>query len=113
MQEKGQQGKKLIQRECRRDVLNTVSVMWKSVSKNKVLLLSAQAYIPYSGKLLREKTFADWSERPFHGENFRRMLKPHIGGYGTPKFHGENFHGWLSNHEIHGSFLPRKFSAMW
>ena len=80
MQEKGQQGKKLIQRERRRDVLNTVSVMWKSVSKNKVLLLSAQAYIP---------------ERPFHGENFRGMLKPNIGGYGTPKFRGENFRGWL------------------
>ena len=41
------------------------------------------------------------------------MLKPNIGGYGTPKFRGENFPSWLSNHEIHEHFLARKFSAMW
>ena len=28
------------------------------------------------------------------------------------KFHGENFHGWLKNHKIRESFLPRKFSAI-
>ena len=37
------------------------------------------------------------------------MLKPIIGGYGTPKFRGENFHRWLQNHENHECFLPRKF----
>ena len=29
----------------------------------------------------------------FHGENFRGMLKPIIGGYSTPKFRGETFAG--------------------
>ena len=51
----------------------------------------------YSGKLLRKKTFTDW---PFHGENFRGMLKPIIGWYCMPKFHGEIFCGWLQNREI-------------
>jgi hypothetical protein len=47
----------------------------------------------------------------FEGENVRgsiesgqRNSKARIGG---PKFCGENFRGWLSNHEIHESFLPR------
>ena len=35
-------------------------------------------------------------KRPFCGENFHRMLKPIIGGYGTPKFHGENFRRWTA-----------------
>ena len=68
--------------------------------------------LPYSGKLSREKTFADQCERPFRGENFHGMLKTNIGGYGMPKFRGENFHGWLSNREICESFLPRNFSAI-
>ena len=28
------------------------------------------------------------------------------------EFRGENIRGWLKNHEIHGSFLPRKFPAI-
>ena len=44
---------------------------------------------------------------PFCRENFHGMLKPVIGGCGTPKFHGENFHGWLKNCEICECFLPR------
>ena len=40
------------------------------------------------------------------------MLKLIIGGYGTPEFRGENFHGWLYNHEIRETFLPRMFSPI-
>ena len=68
--------------------------------------------ILYSGKFSREKTFADQWEWPFCRENFHRMLKPNIGKYGKPRFRGENFRGWISNHEICESFLPRKFSAI-
>ena len=32
------------------------------------------AYIPYSGKLSREKTFADWRKYDIRGENFRGLL---------------------------------------
>ena len=31
------------------------------------------------------------------------------GGGGTPEIRGENFHVWLSNREIHESFLPQTF----
>ena len=30
-------------------------------------------------------------------------------GVACPEFRGENFCGWLKYHEIHESFLPRKF----
>ena len=64
--------------------------------------------IQYGGKLSRLKTFADRWEQPFHRENFRGMLKPNIGGHGTPKFRGENFCGWLSNHEIREWYIVKR-----
>ena len=33
-------------------------------------------------------------------------------GVACLEFLGENFHGWLKNHEIRESFLPRKFPAI-
>ena len=59
----------------------------------------ANAYLPYSGKLSREKTFADCLLLP-------RQRTP------CPKIRGENFCVQPQNHEIHESFLPRKFSAI-
>ena len=49
---------------------------------------------------------------PFRRENFRRMLKPIIGGYAMPKFRGENFHEWLLNGKIHECFLTRKLCTI-
>ena len=43
--------------------------------------------ISYSGKFLREKIFTDPREVTILWRNFLRMLRPIIGGYGTPKFH--------------------------
>ena len=48
----------------------------------------------------------------FRGENFRGMLTGCIMGVACLEFRGENFRGWLKNHEIHESFLPRKFRAI-
>ena len=33
-------------------------------------------------------------------------------GVACLEFRGENFHGWLKNHEIRESFLPRKFPTI-
>ena len=68
-------------------------------------------YLLYSGKVSREKTHG-LVRGPFHGENFRGMLKIIIGGYDMPKFRGENFRGWLSSCEIHENILPQKFFAI-
>ena len=107
--------------------------LWWKYYQEKWLKKKSPKSILYSGKLSREKTFMDrweWSfhrenvcgmVKPtiggygtpkFHRENFRGMAKPAIGGYGTPKFRGENFRGWLSNRKIRESFLPWKFSAI-
>ena len=42
----------------------------------------------------------------FHGENFHGMLNQLLYRWVG---HGENFRWGFSNHEIHESFLPRKF----
>ena len=58
-------------------------------------------------------------QESFVGENFRESWKKDFRREHfhkkchTPKFHGENFHKWSQNLEIHESFLPRKFPAVW
>ena len=54
--------------------------------------------IPYSGKFSREKRSIS-----------RRKLSRNasIMGVACLEFRGENFRGWLINHEIRESFLPR------
>ena len=52
-----------------------------------------KCYLPYSGKLSREKTFADpYRRRGFRGENLHGLLETnHRWVRHASKFHGENF----------------------
>ena len=69
--------------------------------------------LPYSGKLLREKTIANWWKGSILWRKLSRNVETgHIVSVVCQKFHGENFHGWLKNHKIHESFLPRKFPTI-
>ena len=70
-------------------------------------------YVLYSGKFLREKTFADRQERSISRRKLLRNVKTgRIMGVACLEFHGENFRGWLKNCEIRESFLPRKFPTI-
>ena len=69
--------------------------------------------LPYSGKFSREKTFADRWERSISRRKLSRNVRTGcITGVTCLEFRGENFRGWLKNHEIRESFLPRKFPAI-
>ena len=67
----------------------------------------------YSRKLLRAKIFTNWWEGSILWRKLSRNVKTgRIMGVACLEFRGENFHGWLKNHKICESFLPRKFPAI-
>ena len=63
--------------------------------------------LPYSGKLSREKTFANWWKYDFRGENFRAFAMPKDA---TPQISRRKFSRIAR--EIRESFLPWKFYAI-
>ena len=67
--------------------------------------------LPYSGKLLREKTFHESVKKGFSRRKLPQIAHfCHSKGHHTSTFCGENFREWPQNCKIR--FLPRKFPAI-
>ena len=70
--------------------------------------------IPYSRKLLREKTFADRWKIRFSQRKLSQIARfCSTKGRYAPKFRGENLRESPQNREICECFLPQKFSAIY
>ena len=70
------------------------------------------ADVPYSGKLLREKTFANWWKYDFRGKNFHRLLTFAAPKDATPQNLQRKLLRIATKPQNSWKFLPRKFSAI-
>ena len=93
-----------------------VGMLYRNFHKHSnppTLLKLYLSWVPYSGKLSREKTFANWWKIHFSRRK-RSRIAPFscANGCHAPKFRRDNFHEQSQNHEIRESFLPRKFPTI-
>ena len=65
-------------------------------------------YVPYSGKFLWDKIFADGSKN----ENSRILARNRVIEPRERPIRRFYFHGCLANHEIHENFVLRKFPVI-
>ena len=64
--------------------------------------------LPYSGKLSREKTFANWLKYDFRGENFRRLLAFAVPKDATPQISQRKFSRIATKPQKSRKFSPSK-----
>ena len=69
-------------------------------------------HVPYSGKLSREKTIANWWKFDFHRENFRGLLAFAIPKDGMPQISRRKLSRIVTKPWNLRSFLLQKFSAV-
>ena len=68
--------------------------------------------ILYSGKLSREKTFANWRKYDFRGENFHGLVAFAAPKYATPQISQRKLLRIATKPQNSQKFFPQKFSAI-